>query len=135
MRGKWMAPERLAWPGNVPEQPGLLRHHELFHTAVALGLHPKLRHPPLAQAGFGDAAVRLGGVAPEVDPFQLFAGGILPFQPFPVVGRLAVGPPVAQEVVLPVVQQGGVALLVFYGHSIHVSGDMENGPDDAAMEG
>ena len=24
---------------------------------------------------------------------------------------------------------------MFYGHSIHVSGDMENGPDDAAMEG
>ena len=24
---------------------------------------------------------------------------------------------------------------LFYGHSIHVSGDMENGPDDAAMEG
>ena len=24
---------------------------------------------------------------------------------------------------------------LFYGHSIHVSGDMENGPDDAGMEG
>ena len=24
---------------------------------------------------------------------------------------------------------------MFYGHSIHVSGDMENGPDDASMEG
>ena len=24
---------------------------------------------------------------------------------------------------------------LFYGHSIHVSGDMENGPDDASMEG
>ena len=24
---------------------------------------------------------------------------------------------------------------MFYGHSIHVSGDMEHGPDDAAMEG
>ena len=24
---------------------------------------------------------------------------------------------------------------MFYGHSIHVSGDMENGPDDAGMEG
>ena len=24
---------------------------------------------------------------------------------------------------------------MFYGHSIHVSGGMENGPDDASMEG
>ncbi|MNU03181.1 hypothetical protein D3C72_2471190 [compost metagenome] len=58
----------------IPEQPRLLRHHELLGAGILDSFNGERAHPPLAEAAFVHTSIAWRRVAPEEDEFERLAG-------------------------------------------------------------